>query len=356
MLSITVIIIFIIIRILLLGIQPYVAHIWRGNKHAAPVMQANRLIVSISYSLSTAMYNRLFYDKQLQSICYTLPKADNHFATTPTTASMNIGNSALSMKSDDVTHTSVDCFIQVTNASKSFLVVGLLYLLIPGLIWGVGSILAIVSKLPQASCNTLSSYPPESRSNSEYQRRKSRRLLCSLFIGMLTVFVILHVIIHDELNLIGWILASSYKRSNFDIIFCLSHIVAIATSVVVSSSKIIACCLSLGILGAVIMTYCVSTSYSDLLMYIGLLIVTFGLTPVLPACYAWTNEVTGLSPTHSAIISVGAMLGSLVGSSVFHAFEYVPILFAIIACCVFQFAIMIVLIIIEWQLKKRQRE
>lgn len=332
------------------------AHIWRGNKHPAPVMQANRLILGISNFLSYAIYHSFYVDYQITSRCSRLPEAENftlyynHFTTTPTTASINIGNSALNTESYDVTHTSVNCSIQVTNASKSFFVVGFLYLLIPGLIWGVGSLLAIVSKLPQASCIILSS--SESNNRSEYQQSKSRRLLFYLFIGMLKVLVVLHAI-----NFI--MITSLFNQPLLALAAIIAYVAAIVTSILASSSKILACCLPLSILGAVMFTYGVS-AFSDSFIYIGSLIVGFGLTPIIPACYAWTNEVTGLSPTHSAIITSGAKFGLTLGPRILaalqSAFGYMSALYTIIACCVFQFAIVIfLLILVKWQLKKRRR-
>lgn len=200
-----------------------------------------------------------------------------------------------------------------------------------------------MSKLPRASCITLSSL--ESNSRSEYQQSKSRRLLCNLFIGMLTILVVLHAIIFIMIT-------SFFNQPLFASSAIIAYIAAIVTSILTSSSKILACCLPLSILGAVMVTYGVS-AFSDSFIYIGLLIVGFALTPIVPACYAWTNKVTGLSPTHSAIITIGAKLGFILGPRILtalqSAFGYMSVLYTIIACCVFLFAILIfLLIIVKW--------
>lgn len=292
-----------------------------------------------------------------------------HVATTATSVLLN-ETSNLTIPTHNETLNCAELMSDIGKAQWSFLISGCFYLLIPTLIWVCITFFASVTRLPKvtkaARVRKVEEKSSTIEKESSHKIASRNKLLSNMFVFCVATLLLLTATSYSALFQflptlttlgLGWhVKSAAFLSTTLGVAVVASRLAAILVSAIVKSTRIIFVCLALCILGSSLMACQLLVSNADWIMWVGSLTTGFALAPIIPACYVWTNEVTGLSPTQSAIIATGMIagysIGPLITSALTNTLGYLAMIYVVFVCCTLECIAGIVLRVIDRQLKK----
>jgi hypothetical protein len=343
------------------GINPYLLHTWKGSRLLAPVMQAKNLIFTVSCMLTPMMLLGLLDDITMPPLANQTTSTLNSTLTSLEFASnyLNLSIENVSLVMQDKNETTTVMFttpVAITNIAKaqwSYLIVGV-WFAIPVIVWA-----AMYKLLPPATrlvksvsvAKTMPYVNGDSNGCATSETKSKQRRMRIIFLSvMLVLMIVSSVALSAFLQYIpplatlglGWdVKMAAVLSTTVSIAVVAARLIATLTSAIISTPTLVGCSLIISSLGVVIllaMTLVVVPI--DWMIWTGSFLAGFGLAPIIPSCYVWTNQVMGLSATQSSIISAGMLTGFCVGplvtSALSSTFGHMTMVYVVSVSCFVQ--------------------
>ena len=341
---------------MLTGCSPFILQLWKGNKLKAPVLEAKILFFSIGYVLAPIIFIGLLADVKLQVSC-DYANVSAILAANDSYLQMNVSNfsSDASTTVQDIlrNNVTISCFAaspEVSLAKWSFVISGALFTIPCGL-FAIASVSSQTTRLYENDKKKV--VTNDSATNKNKSDKTFGKIFTITFVSSVIMLIfangaslgtLLQHLQTFATQYIGWkVKKAAILNSIVGISIVAGRIFATLMSAFFQAEFLIAYSLILSLSG-ITLSFAASRNYlSTLAMWFGSFLTGFGLAPIIPCSFLWTNLITGLSTVQSAVITAGMFagfgLGPMMTSVLINISGYMAMIYVLFAMCSFKIII-----------------